>query len=242
TGQLVAGRYRVGRALGRGGGGRVFLAEDAVVRRAVVLKEVPLDAPERADVALREARAAGSVGHPNVVAVHDVVRRARSLLLVQEHVQGGSLADAVAARGRLPAGEGARMLEDALRGLAAVHARGVVHRDLKPANLLVAADGAVKIADFGLARLAAERETREAGRWGVSGTPAFMAPEQLAGEAATARTDVHAVGLVARACFEPLPPAVEAVVARALERDPAARWADAGEMLDALRRARAAEP
>ena len=233
-GQIVHGRYRVEDLLGRGGSGRAFLAHDAVLDRRVVLKEVVHDAD--AATALREARAAGGLESPHVVTVHDVLRRPESSLLVTEYVSGGTLAERVQRMGPLAHAEGLALIEGVLEGLASVHERGVVHRDLKPANILLASDGRPKIADFGLARLRTGHTTMAPGAWHAEGTPAFMAPEQLRGEPATPATDVYAVGLLARRCVtQPLPPEMEAVVARALWPEPRTRWRDAREMLGALR-------
>ena len=233
-GQVVHGRYRVDRLLGRGGSGRAFLAHDALLDRHVVLKEVLHDAD--AATALREARVAGALESPHVVTVHDVIPRSESSLLVTEYVAGGTLAERAQREGPLAAAEGLRLVEAILEGLASVHARGVVHRDLKPANVLLTSSGRPKIADFGLARLRTGQTTMAPGAWQAEGTPAFMAPEQLRGEAATPATDVYAVGLLARRCIaQPLPPDAEAIVARALWPEPRTRWRDAGEMLAALR-------
>ena len=240
-GQTVAHRYRVLRTLGRGGGGRVFLARDERLARDVVLKEVPVDSDGAMEVALREARLAGSVGHANVVTVHDALRRPSTVVLVEEHVPGGSLEERLRTRGALPLAEALPLLDGVLRGMAAIHARGIVHRDLKPANVLLAGDGTPKIADFGLARMGDEGATL-GGAWGVSGTPAFLSPEQRKGRPATFRSDVHAVGLLARACVrDALPAGVEAVVEQALREAPEERWPDAGAMLAAFDAARHAQ-
>ena len=239
AGQRVGGRYRVRRMIGRGGTGRVFLARDETLDRDVVLKEVLHDEPDD-EAALREARAAGGLQHPNVVVVHDVLRRSASSLLVAEYLPHGSLAERVAASGRLPPGEGVRILDGVLAGLEAVHARGLVHRDLKPENVLLAADGQPKIADFGIARARRGVTARFDEPDAFVGTPEYMAPEQRAGARATAATDIYAVGAIARACIAaPLPPALEAIVARAMSDEPRARFSDAAQMRAALREAHA---
>ncbi|HVM45383.1 MAG TPA: serine/threonine-protein kinase, partial [Candidatus Thermoplasmatota archaeon] len=240
AGQRVGGRYLVRRLIGRGGAGRVFLARDETLDRDVVLKEVLHDEPDD-EGALREARAAGGLQHPNVVTVHDVLRRGGSSLLVAEYLPAGSLADLVAERGPLPPDEGARVLDDVLAGLEAVHARGLVHRDLKPDNVLLGADGVAKVADFGIARTRRGVTARFDEPDAFIGTPEYMAPEQRGGARATSASDVYAVGCLARRCLrQPLPAPLEAVVARALAEDPQARWASAREMREALRAAAAA--
>lgn len=223
AGARIAGRYRVDRLLGRGLAGRVFLAHDDVLDRDVVLKEV-LHEPDD-EALLQEARDAGSVQHPNVVTVYDVLRRVGSAVLVEERVAGGTVEDALA-RGAIPRAAALRIVEDVLAGLAEAHAHGVVHRALTPRHVLLTPDGQAKISDFGVAAMTpgATVDVR---------TPLYGAP--LAKGRATPATDVAAAGALARALLaEPGPYAP--VIARALEDDPAARWKDAGEMLRAWRR------
>lgn len=231
-GTLVARRYHVDQLLGRGGGGRAFLATDELLHRRVVLKEVPTGDAED-ERALREARMGGALGHSNIVVVHDILRRGGVAIIVTEYVAGGTLAERLR-RGPLPPHEARAILIDVLKGLAALHQTALVHRDVKPENVLLTAEGLAKIADFGLARRAAD-STRPA-EGGVPGTLAYMAPEVRAGGRATPSADVYAVGLLTRRMFGPGVPAdVAPLVERALAPDPEARWRDAGEMLGAMR-------
>ena len=237
AGQVLLGRYEVAALVGRGGSGRVFRARDRVLHREVALKEVLHDEGSEAEM-LREARLAGALQHPNVATLHDVVQRPGSVVLVEEWLSGGSLEERVKARGRLPLDEALEVVDGVLAGLAAVHAEGIVHRDLKPGNVLLAADGAPKLADFGLARhLGGATRRVGAPAWG---TVAFMAPEQAGREPVTPRADLYAVGRLLQACGpEALPPPVESVVQRALAPRPEDRWGSAREMREALRAARA---
>jgi tetratricopeptide (TPR) repeat protein len=272
--------------LGEGGMGVVYRARDRVLGREVALKLVH---PERAADSsarqrfLREARAAAVLAHPGIAAVYEAGEAEAgeageaggpaALFIAEELVQGETLAERVR---RGPVG-----IEDVLRlgaqmadALGEAHARGIVHRDVKPANLMVTPEGRLKVLDFGLARwhavggepLATAAETLSRTAPGlIVGTPAYMAPEQIAGEAVDARADVYSAGCV---LYEMLsgrppftgsssaevlrksltetprpveqlrpdaPPALAAVVARALSRDPAARPADGHALSAALR-------
>jgi uncharacterized protein (TIGR03067 family) len=195
-------KYRPIRRLGTGGMGTVWLAEHAVMSRPVAVKVIRPDLlarPGAADRFLREVRAAARLHHPNIVTAFDAEQAGGSCLLAMEYVPGETLADRVAA-GPVPVGEACRAARDAARGLAAAHAAGLVHRDVKPANLIRAADGAVKVLDFGLAGVAADA-TAAAGGDGLTGagmvfgTPDYIAPEQAADpHAADARADVYGLG------------------------------------------------
>jgi hypothetical protein len=174
--------------LGRGGMGTVYEAVDPMLRRRVAVKLLSggRDGGERL---LREARAAARLDHPNVVTVYQAGRAGDEFFIAMQLVRGTSAADAVRARGPLPVREAARVVLGAARGLAAAHALGLVHRDVKPANVLLAADGGVKVADFGLARDCAADAVS-----GAVGTPEYMSPEQAQGLPADPRADLYALG------------------------------------------------
>ncbi|MCA1813226.1 MAG: serine/threonine protein kinase [Halobacteriales archaeon] len=232
-GALVAGRYRVVRLLGRGAAGRAFLCRDELLGRDVVLKEVRHDDDGDAAAALREARAAGALQHPNVLAIHDVLRGEDATVLVTEYVPGGSLADRVARRGPLPPDEARRMVMEVLAGLAALHRIGIVHRDVKPENILLGDQA--KVADFGIAASQGGATARVGGAEVFAGTPGFMAPEQRRGAAVSASVDVYAAGQVlAWCCAKPLPARLARIVARSAHDDPARRWRSADAMRAAL--------
>lgn len=228
-GAVVESRWLVERYLGRGAVGRTFVARDERLGRRVAIKEIPLAGSPSA--ALREARLAATVRHPRVVAVHDVLASDGAALIVAEFVPGGSLADRLAEAGRMRSEEGVAFVTGVLEGLAALHAAGIVHGDLAPGNILLDADGP-KITDFGVARTGV---TRMAPPGFAVGTPGVMAPEQLAGRAATFQSDVFAVGALARMALRSLPPPLERVVARAQSEDPQRRFVDGGAMLAAWR-------
>ncbi len=197
-GALFAGRYRIEALLGRGGMGAVYRALDTLVGDLVALKTLDLGgAPSDATVERfrREVRLARRITHPNVARTHDLGEAEGRHFLTMELIEGADLQSLLAREGRLHPSRALRIGLAIAEGLAAAHAAGVVHRDLKPANVLVERGGRVVLTDFGIAR--AEFDERAAHRTaGTVGTPLYMAPEQLRGEATDARTDVYALGLV----------------------------------------------
>jgi hypothetical protein len=194
-GQVIAGRYRVVALLGRGGMGEVYRADDLKLGQPVALKFLPpgLQSDEiRLQMLLDEVRLARSVAHPNVCRVYDVGEWQGHSFLCMEFVDGEDLAALLRRIGRLPRDKASQIGRQLCAGLAAAHAQGIVHRDLKPANVMIDGRGRARITDFGLAR-----ETDNAAELGVrAGTPTYMAPEQLEGREATARSDIYALGLV----------------------------------------------
>lgn len=236
-GQLIAGRYRIGHMIGRGGHGRVLLAHDELLGRRVVIKEVLTSTEGREAGFVAEARAAATVQHPNVITIYDVLLRPGVVLLVEEHAPGGSLEEKLRRAGALDSVEATRVVAAILRGLSALHARGVVHGDLKPANVLFGADGEAKICDFGISVLRTGETLHVTALPGPSGTPGFAAPEQLAGEVPSRRADIYAMGHLLRACWGArLPAGVAAIVTRATDPDPRGRYEDADQLRDALER------
>ncbi|HXT22046.1 MAG TPA: protein kinase, partial [Thermoanaerobaculia bacterium] len=268
-GQLLAGRYLLGSLLGQGGMGQVWRARDVALDREVAVKL--LAAPgvsEARERFLREARAAAALNHPHIVAIHDIGEESGCLFLVMELVAGGSLRDAPPATVE-EAIEVARQLCSAL---GHAHAQGLVHRDVKPANVLLVAGASrttAKLADLGLAMSsAASRLTVEGG---IVGTVAYLAPEQAIGRAVDGRADLYSLGvllyelvtgrlpfsgtpvaLISQHLHAPvvpprshrpdLDPALEAVILRLLAKDPAQRFATAGEVEAALAGSFASRP
>jgi serine/threonine-protein kinase len=262
--ELLGDRYRLERELGRGGMGRVFVAHDLKLDRDVALKVLPPGQHDARDVLRfeQEARAAGALDHPNVVAVHDIGTHDGSPYIISELLDGRTLRDALAA-GALPMRSALDYARQLAHGLAAAHAKGVVHRDLKPENVFVTEQNLVKILDFGIAKLGIHKQSSESltETGAVIGTVGYMAPEQLRGREADSRADVFAFGAIlyemlsGRRAFsrasridtafavlneEPpaLPPAVPKriarIVRRCLAKDPAARYASAAELEIAL--------
>jgi serine/threonine-protein kinase len=194
---IVGGRYGVERVLGDGAMAKVVLAEDRELGRRVAVKildeRLAADASFRARFA-REARAAASLSHPNVVGVFDVGEADGLPFIVMEHVEGRTLEERLRREGALPPEEVCRIGRQVCAGLEHAHANGLVHRDLKPGNLIERDDGTIKIADFGIARLTDATELTEAGM--IVGTAAYLAPEQAEGGEITQAADVFALGVV----------------------------------------------
>jgi hypothetical protein len=259
----IVGGYRILEPIGRGGMGVVYKALELALDRVVALK---LIAPELvADDGFRErfmaeARLAASLDHPNVVPIFGAGTDGDGLYLAMRFVEGDNLAALVRRDGPVEPARAARIVAHVAAGLEAAHRRGLVHRDVKPANILVAADDHTYLADFGLAKHAAAGGRTQTGN--VVGTPDYLAPEQIRGEAVGPWTDVYALGcvlyfaLTGSVAFpvadpaaklwahlsEPPPaaPAFDDVVQAALVKDPAERLASAAAfesaLLDAARR------
>jgi len=191
-------RYRVLKALGRGGMGTVYLAEHKVMKRTVALKVIRPELtarPEAVERFRREVQAAARLTHPNIVASHDAEQVGDCLFLAMEYVEGTDLTHWLQTHGPLPVAEACDYVRQAALGLQHAHEQGMVHRDLKPQNLMRTAAGQVKVLDFGLARLVELAQEGGTASGIVLGTPDYMAPEQ-ANEAhgADIRADVYSLG------------------------------------------------
>jgi serine/threonine-protein kinase len=194
-GQRLADRFVIQRALGTGGMGAVYLAQDERLGELVALKimhGLALLDPAAGDRLRREASAARRISHPNVVKIHDVGEDGGHVFLSMEYVEGQSLKELISRHGMLPVERVRAYVAEICLGLAAAHGQGVIHRDLKPANVLVTPDQRVKIIDFGLARIANLEGMTATGM--LLGTPEYMAPEQIKGGNIDARTDLYALG------------------------------------------------
>jgi eukaryotic-like serine/threonine-protein kinase len=238
----LLGHYRIEALLGAGGMGQVYRARDERLHRDVAIKILPFDDNDRASKRLlREARAAAGLSHPAICTIHEVGESDGCAYISMELVDGRPLSEVIKSD-TLSVEQLLRLGRQLVEGLAHAHERGVVHGDLKPANAIVAADGRLKLVDFGLARQVApdaatmtEASFAKAGI--VAGTLAYMAPEQLRGAAADTRSDVWALGAMLSemtAKRPDLPDALRGVVARCLEQDRDRRYANAGHVLSAF--------
>jgi Protein kinase domain len=262
-GQIIAERYRVVALAGRGGMGEVYRAEDLKLSQIVAIKFLPESLSKDAGALARfhsEVRIARQVSHPNVCRVFDIGDTEGITFLTMEYVDGEDLSSLVRRIGRLSPDKATEIARQVCAGLAAAHERGVIHRDLKPANLMLDSAGKIRITDFGLAGIAASIQGAEV----RAGTPAYMAPEQLAGKEVTFKSDLYSLGLVlyeiltGKRAFDAttlpelmkmretsaptspatlvkdLDPLLERVILRCLEKDPALRPASALQVAAAL--------
>lgn len=195
AGDLLAGRYRIIAALGRGGMGEVYRADDTRLGQEVALKFLPESLAGDTgmlDRLIGEVRVGRQVAHRNVCRLYDLVEVENGApFITMELVDGEDLASLLRRIGRLSGQKALSLARDICSGLAAAHELGIIHRDLKPANIMVDGRGNARITDFGLAVLRSDSVRGE-----LAGTPAYMAPEQIEGEPASTRSDIYALGLV----------------------------------------------
>src|SRR5690606_4176898 len=251
----LAGRYRLTARIGEGSFAETYLATDTSLGRQVAVKVLREQYASDVRVAARferEARAAASVPHPNVVDVYDYGRDGNTLYTVMEWVGGTDLKEHIRRRAPLPVPEATRLIREILQGLGAIHRAGIIHRDVKSQNVLIAQSGTAKLTDFGIARGALDTGLTDTGM--ALGTAAYMAPEQASGQPLTPAADIYAAGVIlfemltARLPFpgdnpvqvmfqhvnDPpprprtlnpdIPPGLELVVLRALAKDPSDRF------------------
>lgn len=260
----IADRYHLLSRVSAGGMGEIYRARDTVLGRIVAIKVLPealsLD-PEFVERFRSEAQVAAQLSHPNVVHVYDWGRWESIHYMVMEYVRGRNLRSILGDHGSLSPRQSLEVMAQTLAGLAAAHASGLVHRDVKPENVLVATDGTVKVADFGIARAAETTATA-----GMFGTVAYVSPEQVRGESVDGRSDIYSAGCVLYELVCGLPPfsgdgasvlhnhlhekvpapssehpdvpdEIDEIVARATARDVADRYSTSEGMLADVRKA-----
>jgi dienelactone hydrolase/predicted Ser/Thr protein kinase len=264
-GRVVAGKYRVQGKIGQGGMGIVYRAEDVKLKRTVALKFLPphlVNSAELKERFLVEAQAAAALSHPNICVIHEVEEASGQPFIAMEYVHGETLRDKIK-RGPLEAEEALGVAIQVASGLSEAHRKGIIHRDIKSANIMVTEEGQAKIMDFGLAKLQGVTSLTKSQT--TMGTVPYMSPEQAQGETVDQRTDIWSLGVVLyemlagalpfkgdtdlsvihsivheepkplKHCEPPAPEELQAVVARALKKNPATRYGSADEMLKDLR-------
>jgi serine/threonine-protein kinase len=270
---LLGDRYEVGRLLGAGGMAEVFEGRDRLLARRVAIKVLLAEFAQDPSFLVRfkrEAQAAASLSHPNIVAVYDTGVEGGTNFIVMEYVEGRTLRDLLRIGGPPPPDRAAGIASDACGALAAAHARGLIHRDIKPGNVMLTGDGTVKVMDFGIARVTSSETITQTSA--VIGTAQYISPEQVEGREVDARGDLYSLGcllyemLTGRVPFSgespiaiayrhvredpvPLrridprvPPALEAITLRAMAKNPDHRYQTAAEMQADLERALAGRP
>jgi eukaryotic-like serine/threonine-protein kinase len=269
---IIDGRYKVLSRLGSGGMADVYLAEDRLLGRQLAVKVLHhhfAEDQEFVERFRREASSAAGLSHPNIVAIFDRGEWNGTYYIAMEYVAGRSLKTVVREQGALDPATAIDIVTQILRAARFAHKRGVIHRDLKPHNVIIDEEGRARVTDFGIAKAGASDMTLTGS---IMGTAQYLSPEQAQGHAVSARSDLYAVGIILyelltgsvpfdgetavaiafkQVSAQPrppselqpgLPPALDAVVLRALAKDPEQRFADAEEFIAALQQARLALP
>jgi serine/threonine protein kinase len=235
----IANRYRVDRAVGRGGMGTVWLCTDEVLGRTVAVKQVghlPGESTPDLARALREARSAAALSHPNVVSIFDAIEDGEDIWLVMEYVPGRTLSEIMKAEGPLAPERLVWIGAQVADGLAAAHLRGTTHRDVKPGNILVTDNDHAKISDFGIARTMGDAQLTQTGM--VTGTPGYFSPQLARGREPSPADDVWALGATLFTAVEGSPPFPEQGNALAMlstiATTPPLRPSRAGVLIEAI--------
>jgi len=269
------GRYKIVRELGRGAMGVVYHAIDPNIGRPVAIKTIQLanvrnpgEQERLRERLFREARSAGMLSHPSIVTIYDVEQQDNLAYIAMEYVDGPTLDQLLSAPRPMEPERMFRILSQTAAGLDYAHQHGIVHRDVKPANIMIAADGTAKITDFGIAKVTTSEQLTMTGS--IVGTPHYMSPEQVQGQAVDGRSDQFSLAVIAFEMLtgekpytgehlttvvykivaeEPVPPhrlnatlagAIEEVLRKGLAKKPEARWATCQEFIGSLEKACAA--
>jgi serine/threonine-protein kinase len=196
------GRYQIVKELGHGAMGVVYQAVDPTIGRPVAIKTIRLDAVDDSDERaklrerlFREARSAGILSHPGIVTIYDMEERGDIAFIAMEFVDGPTLDQLLSSKQPITPERLINILRQTAAALDYAHAKGIIHRDIKPANIMMASDGAVKITDFGIAKVTTSQQYTQTGT--ILGTPNYMSPEQVQGLAVTGRADQFSLAVIA---------------------------------------------
>lgn len=268
----LLGRYEVVAELGKGAMGVVYLANDPMLNRTVAIKTINMEEAENEGTAEYEARfyteakAAGSLNHPNIITIHDIGKSSHLVYMAMEYIEGRELRELLTEGQPLPVVQGIDIAAQIGEGLAHAHQRQVVHRDIKPANILITGEGRAKIADFGIARMRSSETRTQTGI--ILGSPKYISPEQVVGKRADHRSDIFSLGVILYQCLtgvtpfngeglsalmyqitnhEPPPPSstnpqvpvmLDYIIAKVLAKAPEARYQSAADLANDLRECR----
>jgi serine/threonine-protein kinase len=267
-GRIIGGRYEILQRLGAGGMATVYLANHLLLERKVAVKVLNSEYASDEEFVKRfrrEAQAAASLSHPNIVSIYDVGAEGDIHYIVQEYVEGETLKELINREGPLPANRAVDFAIQICDALACAHRNRIIHRDIKPHNILIGRDGRAKVSDFGIARAAAEATLTHSGA--IVGSVHYFAPEQARGSVTDEKSDLYSLGIVLyemltgkvpfegespisvalrhvqervpspRETVPSVPAEVERIVAQATERDPNKRYQSAPAVLVDLKRA-----
>ena len=273
TPHVLLDRYEVGRLLGAGGMAEVFEGRDRLLARRVAIKVLQAQFVRDPSFLIRfkrEAQAAASLSHPNIVGVYDTGSEDGTHFIVMEYVDGRTLKDVIRAEGPLYPERAAEICADVCSALAAAHARGLIHRDIKPGNVMLTPEGKVKVMDFGIARATTSETITQTAA--VVGTAQYISPEQAQGQTVDYRSDLYSVGCCLyemltgtvpftgatpvaiayrhvredptppRQLNPDVPPPLEAICLKAMAKLPDNRYQTAAELHDDLERFRTGQP
>lgn len=264
-GQEIAGTYRLVEILGKGGMAVVYRGRHLVTDQDVAIKVLPPDLVEQAEVKARfigEARTLARLEHPNIVGLYNFLQEQKHLYIIMQYAEGETFDRIIEREGRIPVGEVVAVGCETLEALVYAHEREVVHRDIKPSNIVIRGDGALKVMDFGIAKIVGSTKLTQTGQ--TMGTVRYMSPEQVRGRRVDHRTDLYSLGVTlyesytGRTPFDgdthfdimhkhlteqprppsellDTPPALEKLLLRSLNKDPAKRFQSAREFCTALR-------
>jgi serine/threonine-protein kinase len=269
----LLGRYEIVAELGKGAMGVVYRALDPLLDRTVAIKTINTEEAGHEGMAEYEARfyteakAAGSLNHPNIIIIYDIGKSGHLVYMAMEYIQGKELRDMLADGKPLPVAQAVDFAAQVGEGLAYAHQHQVVHRDIKPANIMITPEGRAKIADFGIARMRSSETRTQTGV--ILGSPKYISPEQVVGKRADHRSDIFSLGVILYECItgatpfngeglsalmyqitnhDPAPPSasnsqvpvmLDYIVAKVLAKSPEARYQSAADFANDLRECKA---